>query len=209
MTTDSTTTAPSFRSATPSDRAGIEQLLVSAGLPTAGVADIVTTRPADFVVVEAPDDAGRPQLIAAGGLEVCCDNALLRSVAVRRDWQARGIGHDLIRRIDEHRSGKVKGFTAQYKINQLAYYEAHSDPRSAIEREKQIKGRTRAKKVALIESMNPHWQDLSNNLKPRDEVGVARGPLGEGPDFVVRSEILRCAQDDGLAPSESRGTRPL
>jgi putative endonuclease len=115
-----------------------------------------------------------------------------------------GMTNDLIRRVDEHRSGKVKGFTAKYKINQLAYYEIHSDPGSAIEREKQIKGWTRAKKVALIESMNPHWQDLSNNLKPRDEVCVARRPLGEGSDLVVRTEILRCAQDDGLAPFWNR-----
>jgi amino-acid N-acetyltransferase len=118
MTTDSTTTAPSFRSATPSDLAGIEQLLVAAGLPTAGVADIVTTRPADFVVLDAPDETGHPQLIAVGGLEVCCDNALLRSVAVRRDWQARGIGHDLIRRIVC--MAEDRGLHALYLLTQTA-----------------------------------------------------------------------------------------
>jgi amino-acid N-acetyltransferase len=118
MNTDSTTTAPSFRPATPSDLSGIEQLLVAAGLPIAGVPDILTTRPADFIVVEAPDDAGRPELIAAGGLEVCCDNALLRSVAVRRDWQARGVGHDLIRRIVC--IAEDRGLHALYLLTQTA-----------------------------------------------------------------------------------------
>lgn len=118
MTTDSITTAPTFRSAMPTDLSGIEQLLVGAGLPVAGVADILTTRPDDFVVVEAPDDAGRLQLIAAGGLEVCCDNALLRSVVVRRDWQARGIGQDLIRRIVC--VAEDRGLHALYLLTQTA-----------------------------------------------------------------------------------------
>lgn len=118
MSTHSTTTAPSFRSAMPSDLASIEHLLVASGLPVAGVADIVTTRPADFIVVEAPDDIGRLQLIAAGGLEVCCDTALLRSVAVRRDWQAHGIGHDLIRRIVC--IAEDRGLHALYLLTQTA-----------------------------------------------------------------------------------------
>jgi putative endonuclease len=56
----------------------------------------------------------------------------------------------------------MKGFTAQYNINRLVYFEETPDVRSAIEREKQLKGWLRWKKIALIESTNPNWQDLSD-----------------------------------------------
>ena len=54
-----------------------------------------------------------------------------------------------------------KGFTTQYNVNRLVYYEFTTDVRAAITREKQIKGLSRSKKIALIESMNPEWKDLS------------------------------------------------
>jgi putative endonuclease len=72
-----------------------------------------------------------------------------------------GVTGDLERRICEHRLGVVPGFTHKYRIHRLVYYESTSDVRAAISREKQIKGWLRAKKVALIESVNPTWQDLS------------------------------------------------
>jgi putative endonuclease len=55
----------------------------------------------------------------------------------------------------------VQGFTSRYNIQYLVYYESTSNIHSAIEREKQIKGWLRAKKIALINSMNPEWKDLS------------------------------------------------
>ena len=55
----------------------------------------------------------------------------------------------------------MPGFTSKYNVNWLVYYEATSDILAAIAREKQIKGWTRAKKIALIESFNPQWKDLS------------------------------------------------
>ena len=72
-----------------------------------------------------------------------------------------GVTNDLERRVYEHKHKLVPGFTSRYAIDRLIYFEESSDIRAAIEREKQLKGWLRAKKVALIESINPKWQDLS------------------------------------------------
>jgi len=72
-----------------------------------------------------------------------------------------GVTNDLERRVYEHKHGLVPGVTSKYRITRLVYFEQTSSIRSAIEREKQIKGWRRSKKVALIESANPTWEDLS------------------------------------------------
>ena len=72
-----------------------------------------------------------------------------------------GVTSDLERRIYEHKGRLVPGFTAKYRIKQLVYFEVTQDVHAAIAREKQIKGWLRAKKTALIESINPKWKDLS------------------------------------------------
>ena len=72
-----------------------------------------------------------------------------------------GVTNDLERRVYEHKKKLVPGFTAKYNIDRLVYYEATEDVNAAISREKQIKGWLRAKKIALIESVNPVWRDLS------------------------------------------------
>ena len=72
-----------------------------------------------------------------------------------------GMTNNLIRRVLEHKQKKTHGFTYKYNINKLVYFEATPDVRIAIAREKQIKGWTRAKKITLIESVNPEWKDLS------------------------------------------------
>jgi putative endonuclease len=72
-----------------------------------------------------------------------------------------GVTNNLMRRVDEHKKKLVKGFTSKYNIRYLVYYESTSNVHSALEREKQIKGWLRSKKIALIESMNPEWKDLS------------------------------------------------
>jgi putative endonuclease len=72
-----------------------------------------------------------------------------------------GVTNDLERRVIEHRRKLLPGFTARYNINRLVYYEVCNDPLAAISREKQIKGWTRLRKVALIESLNRDWKDLS------------------------------------------------
>jgi putative endonuclease len=73
-----------------------------------------------------------------------------------------GVTNDLARRAYEHRNKLVAGFASKYNITKLVYYEPTNDVISAIEREKQIKGWLRAKKVALIETMNPEWRDLAD-----------------------------------------------
>jgi putative endonuclease len=70
--------------------------------------------------------------------------------------------NDIKRRIYEHKNKLVQGFTSKYNITKLVYFESTSDVRSAIKREKQIKGWLRKKKIELIENINPSWEDLSN-----------------------------------------------
>ena len=72
-----------------------------------------------------------------------------------------GVTNDLNRRVYEHKEKQAEGFTKQYNVDKLVYYEVCEDIESAILREKQIKGWLRRKKIALIESMNPEWRDLS------------------------------------------------
>jgi len=75
-----------------------------------------------------------------------------------------GITNDLKRRAYEHKEKLVEGFTKKYNIAKLVYYEVFRDVESAILREKQIKGGSRAKKIELIRSMNIEWRDLYNDL---------------------------------------------
>ena len=72
-----------------------------------------------------------------------------------------GMTNDIFRRVQEHKEGRGSKFTSKYRINRLVYYESTNDVWAAIAREKQIKGWLRAKKIALIESVNPEWRDLS------------------------------------------------
>ncbi len=74
-----------------------------------------------------------------------------------------GVTNNLYRRVYEHKQKQVPGFTAQYNINRLVYYEVFQRVQDAILREKQIKGWVRAKKVRLIESVNPEWRDLAED----------------------------------------------
>ncbi len=72
-----------------------------------------------------------------------------------------GITSDLTKRIYEHQNKLVEGFTKKYNLTKLVYFEVTEDVNAAITREKQIKGWLRSKKVALIETLNPKWDDLS------------------------------------------------
>ncbi|MCM1320750.1 MAG: GIY-YIG nuclease family protein [Bacteroides sp.] len=74
-----------------------------------------------------------------------------------------GVTSDLQKRVAEHKAKIFGGFTAKYNVDKLGYFEEYNDIASAIEREKQLKGGNRKKKIALIESMNPEWQDLSED----------------------------------------------
>ena len=72
-----------------------------------------------------------------------------------------GVTRDLIRRIHQHRLGLVPGFTQQYHVNRLVYFEETPTARSAFDRERQIKGWSREKKLRLIDSTNAGWLDLA------------------------------------------------
>jgi putative endonuclease len=72
-----------------------------------------------------------------------------------------GMTDDLSWRVYEHKDKAGTGFTKRYRITRLVYYEITDDVQAAIQREKQIKGWLRRKKIALIETTNPEWKDLS------------------------------------------------
>ena len=75
-----------------------------------------------------------------------------------------GITNNLMKRVYEHKNKLIDGFTKKYNITRLVYFEVFNNIEDAIRREKQIKGWVRKKKIALIESINPEWKDLYEEL---------------------------------------------
>ena len=75
-----------------------------------------------------------------------------------------GLTNDLARRISEHRAGEISGFTASYQCHKLVYHEHYSEVEEAIAREKQLKKLSRAKKVDLLERLNPRWLGLADDI---------------------------------------------
>jgi putative endonuclease len=100
-----------------------------------------------------------------------------------------GVTNNIYRRVEEYKHHLIRGFTAKYNIERLVYYECTDSIESAITREKQIKGWRRKRKVALIESMNPEWDDLSYDWADSD---VKRKPLKP----VFRQRDSSQAQND-------------
>ena len=74
-----------------------------------------------------------------------------------------GVTNSLERRVWQHKKGEVAGFTKQYSVNRLVYFESFRDVENAIARETQLKGWLRRKKIALIEQENPLWKDLAGD----------------------------------------------
>ena len=89
-----------------------------------------------------------------------------------------GMTNDLPRRIYEHKTGAIPGFTRRYRVNRLVHVEAFTDVRDAQAREHQLKGWTRQKKVALIEAENAEWEDLADRILPLSAVS-ATARVGE------------------------------
>lgn len=117
---------PAFRAATVDDTAAIEQLLLRAGLPVDGVAELLAADARQFVIAES--SGSETALVAVAGLEVCCNNALLRSVAVRDDWQRHGLGHQLVQRVVCE--AEARGIHALYLLTMTA---EHYFPRFGFE----------------------------------------------------------------------------
>jgi putative endonuclease len=90
-----------------------------------------------------------------------------------------GMTDNLKNRLREHRAKKFDGFTARYNVNRIVYFETSPYLNMALAREKQLKGWSRAKKIALVDSVNPRWDNLS------DAWGIADGP----GDFTVHLRL--------------------
>lgn len=105
-----------LRTATVADLPAIERLLAATGLPAAGMADVFAAAPDDFVVADDPHAPG--ELVAVAGLEVRCDDALLRSVAVQPAWRAHGLGQALVRRVVCQ--AEARGLRALYLLTMTA-----------------------------------------------------------------------------------------
>jgi putative endonuclease len=76
-----------------------------------------------------------------------------------------GVTRDLVRRVYQHRQQLLPSFTARYAVNRLVYFEHTNDIRAALQREKEIKGWKRARKLELVESLNPAWEELAPTLE--------------------------------------------
>jgi putative endonuclease len=93
-----------------------------------------------------------------------------------------GVTGNLALRVYEHRTGQFEGFSKKYQMKRLVYAEPTSDVHTAIRREKQIKGWLRARKIELIESINPEWRDLGEDLLGSGEIppGACHPERSEG-----------------------------
>lgn len=124
-----------------------------------------------------------------------------------------GITTDFDGRIQEHKQGILDGFTKTYHCTRLVYYELYDGPIAAISREKQLKGWTRAKKIALIESINPTWVDFAENLgKPvqpyrwkLQEMVAIHDAMQSAQRQADPSTPLRSAQDDEIGSNTDDG----
>jgi putative endonuclease len=107
-----------------------------------------------------------------------------------------GMTNNIYRRALEHKQGEVDGFAKKYDCNRLVYYEAFDDVRKAIDREKQLKGWVRRKKIVLIESLNPRWADLAEKWgSPMAFAGESFAPNHCHPE---RSKSSRKRGDGGV-----------
>lgn len=85
-----------------------------------------------------------------------------------------GVTGDLLQRVFQHKWKEHEGFTARYNCDRLVWFERHQDVQKAIAREKELKGWSRSKKIALIEALNPTWADLSREWYDYEPADFAR-----------------------------------
>jgi putative endonuclease len=109
-----------------------------------------------------------------------------------------GVTNSIYQRALQHRSGEIDGFTRKYNINRLVYYETFEHIGNAIAREKQVKAWTRAKRLALIKSMNPTWQDLTEGWGQQTELQI--------PRFARDDNSLNKSTSSSSASKEPVGT---
>jgi putative endonuclease len=105
-----------------------------------------------------------------------------------------GITGDLVHRVWQHKKKLTPGFTSRYNLTRLVYFERFFYPDAAISREKEIKGWRRSKKLRLIESMNPRWEDLArdwqNLFKPEVSADLKEIPRPAGENAGLRDDAI-------------------
>ena len=109
-----------------------------------------------------------------------------------------GVTNDIYRRALQHKAGESGGFTKKYNINRLVYYETFEHIGNAISREKQIKAWTREKRLALIKTLNPAWQDLAEGWGERIELQIPR---------FARNDMMDKDRNDGSSPDQNNAQR--
>ena len=118
-----------------------------------------------------------------------------------------GITSNLERRMVEHKEGLVSGFTKQYGVTRLVYFEVYSDVHNAIRREKQLKGWRREKKIALIRAKNPSWKDLAKAWWESGATGLPRcaQDFGSGLKRPLSASTSTRAPETGAVAQDDSG----
>jgi putative endonuclease len=111
-----------------------------------------------------------------------------------------GVTNSIYQRALQHKSGEIDGFTKKYNINRLVYYEMFGHIGNALAREKQVKAWTRAKRLALIKSMNPTWQDLAEDWGGKAELQIPR--FARDDNYVDVSELSRSENNEAIDTAE-------
>ena len=93
-----------------------------------------------------------------------------------------GVTGDLYHRALQHKAGEVEGFTKKYNINRLVFYETFKYVNNAIDREKQVKSWTRAKRLELIKNINPTWLDLAEGWGEKTEMQIPPAGRDDNPN---------------------------
>jgi len=110
-----------------------------------------------------------------------------------------GVTGNLLRRVLEHKTKLLPGFASRYNLKRLVYYESFTYPDAAIDREKEIKGWRRSKKIRLIESINPHWYDLAESwadvYKPAAGADTREIPRLAGESARLRDDRIYKGED--------------
>ena len=119
----------------------------------------VATRPTKDLAVVLHHSSLPPIRITLGAMQRACSFTYI--MASRSRTLYIGVTGDLFKRVFQHKWKEHEGFTARYNCDRLVWFERHQYVQSAIAREKELKGWSRSKKIALIESINPTWADLS------------------------------------------------
>ena len=110
-----------------------------------------------------------------------------------------GVTGDIYHRSLQHKEGEIEGFTKKYHINRLVYYETFKYVNNALAREKQVKAWTRAKRLALIKTTNPAWQDLAEDWGEPTKLQIPRFARDDKPKENENGKYI----EGGNSPAEA------